>query len=362
MKSWDAIIIGGGIVGLSLAIELRKHRLSVLIVERAELGCEASYAAAGMLAATDGEIPAALRAMAIQSAEMYPEFVHELQDESGVQIDFREHGTIVVSRNGEFGTQAEPLSFDRVQSLEPALNLVRSGQPRCAGSDPLQAAFVPERSVDPRTLMHALVKAARHRGVDVASGSRVKGLRTEAGSAVGVQTDKAVYSAAVVINSAGAWAGEIAPHKFPVRPVKGQLLALVGGPKLTHVIRGSDVYVVPRSDGRVVLGSTLEEAGFNKQTDVDTIERLLHAAVALVPALGQAKRHEAWAGLRPCTPDNLPLLGPTLIPGYFVASGHYRDGILLAPATSRALGAAILQRETGAISNFLPDRFYVTDV
>lgn len=357
MKSADAIIIGGGIIGLSLAIELRKHGLKVLIVERGELGREASYAAAGMLAATGAEIPAALRAMAIQSADMYPEFVHELQDESEVRIDFREHGTIVVSRSSEFGTQAEPLSFDRIQLLEPALNAELLNPATCSGSDLLHAAFVAECSVDPRTLMHALIKASKHRGVDIVSGSPVHALRIGAGSVTGVQTDKAAYSADVVINSAGAWAGEISPSKCPVRPVKGQLLAVVGGPKLNHAIRGRDVYIVPRSDGRTVIGSTLEDAGFNKQTDVDTIERLLHAAIALVPALGKAKLHEAWAGLRPCTPDHLPLLGPTSIPGYFIASGHYRDGILLAPATAHALSAAILQKETGAISSFLPERF-----
>lgn len=356
MKSADAIIIGGGIIGLSLAIELRKQGLSVLVVERAEPGREASYAAAGMLAATGAEIPALLRPMAIQSADMYPEFVHELIDESGVQIDFRECGTIVLSRNGGFGTQAESLSLDRVQSLEPALNAELLTSER-SGSEPLEAAFVAEHSVDPRTLMRALIKAAKHRGVDIASGSEVRELCTEAGRATGVQTDKTAYSAAIVVNCAGAWAGEVAHCRFPVRPVKGQMLAVIGGPKLTHVIRGIDVYLVPRSDGRTIVGSTLEEAGFNKETDVETIERLFHEAIRLMPALAQARQHEAWAGLRPGTPDNLPLLGPTSIPGYFVATGHYRDGILLAPATARALTAAIMHNDTAIITGFLPDRF-----
>lgn len=359
MKSWDAIIIGGGIIGLSLAIALRKQGLNVLVVERGELGREASYAAAGMLAATGPEIPQALAPLAAESAELYPEFVHELEDESGVKIDFREHGTIRLLSNGRSSLDAKCLSVNELRSLEPELDLIiTTGLRSSLESSAAHAQFVSERSVDPRSLMIALIKAAKHRGVDVSSGTEATGLRVEHGQATGVQTDRTSYSSGIVVNCAGAWAGQIGPGHFPIRPVKGQMLSVVGAPKLTHVIRADEVYLVPRSDGRIVIGSTLEEAGFNKQTDVNAIERLFQAATSLVPKLAKSRQHEAWAGLRPGTPDDLPVLGETATPGYFMATGHYRDGILLAPATAQALVRAIVGKKSGNLTTFSPARFW----
>jgi glycine oxidase len=347
VKSWDVVIIGAGIIGLSLAISLRKQGLRVLVVERGEPGREASSAAAGMLVGSGAEIPSRLAALAAESARMYPEFAHELEDESGLKVDLREQGTILLSASKTaFPESAEPISLERVQLLEPELRFTSF------------AAFVPERSVDPRAVVSAALKAARHRGIDISSGSEVKGLFTHGDRVSGVQTEKTSYSAGIVVNCAGAWAGCIAPQKFPVHPVKGQMVAVVGGPKLQHVIRGDDVYLVPRSDGRIVIGSTLEDTGYNKQTDVNTIQQLLHAARELVPALANARVHEDWAGLRPGTSDNLPILGEASIPGYFVASGHYRDGILLAPITSQVMTELILGKPTSHdLSAFLPIRF-----
>jgi glycine/D-amino acid oxidase-like deaminating enzyme len=205
-----------------------------------------------------------------------------------------------------------------------------------------QAAFLTECSVDPRALVSAALKAAKHRGVDISSGTEVRKISVEADRVAGLETDKTSYAAPKVVNCAGAWAGCIGPERFPVRPVKGQMLAVVGGPGLKHVIRSEKVYLVPRSDGRIVIGSTLEDAGYDKQTDVDTIHRLFQAAVELVPGLAGSKQHEAWAGLRPGTPDELPILGETSLEGYFVATGHYRDGILLAPVTAQLMADLIL--------------------
>ena len=363
MKTWDAIIIGGGIIGLSLAISLRKQGLQVLLVERGEPGREASYAAAGMLAGSGAEIPPALKVLAGESARLYPEFVHELEDESAVRVDLREQGTILISPDGRFPESAEPISGDKLRSLDSAVVapepvLGRRGRPLLHDPQGSVAAYLNERSVDPRALVGAAFKAARHRGVDISSGTEVIGLLLDGDRVTGVQTEKTSYSAAVVVNCAGAWAGCVGPHRFPVRPVKGQMLAVVGGPRLNHVVRSDKVYLVPRGDKRIVIGSTLEEAGYNKQTDVDTIQRLLHAAVELVPGLASARVHEDWAGLRPGTPDELPILGETSTRGYFLATGHYRDGILLAPVTAQVMAALILERSSALdLQSFSPPRF-----
>jgi glycine oxidase len=352
VKSWDAIIVGGGIIGLSLGISLRKEGLKVLIVERGEPGREASHAAAGMLADSGLEIPAPLRTLAEASARMYPEFVHELEDEADIKVDLREQGTILISQHAQFPVHAEPLTREQLLALEPALGYL-TGKPACPSY-----AFLNERSVDPRALVSAALKSARHRNVDISSGTEVTEVWIENGQVMGVQTAKTSYVAPTVVNCAGAWTGRIAPLSFPVRPVKGQMVAMVNGPAINHVVRSEKVYLVPRSDGRVVIGSTLEDAGYNKQTDVDTIKLLCDAAVQLLPALSAAKRHEDWAGLRPAAPDELPILGETEVGGYFVASGHYRDGILLAPVTAQVMSAVILNRSVSQdLSSFSPARF-----
>jgi len=332
VKSWDIIIVGGGIIGLSLAIELRKTGRSVLLVERGEPGKEASYAAGGMLANCGDEFSEALKPLADASAMMYPEFIHELRDESGLRIDFREDGTILFPASDRIrqrpDSHAEKLLPSRLRELEPAL--AHFGSP---------AFYLRERCVDPRDLVAACVKAARHRGIDFSSGDEVKGITTSGGRASGVTTNRTVFASDCVVNCAGAWAGLLAPLSFPTRPVKGQMLAMAMTHKdtLRHVVRAPEVYLIPRSDGRVVIGATVEEAGFNKQTVPATILRLHEAALKLAPELRNGKILEAWAGLRPGTPDDLPILGRTFLPGCFIASGHYRDGILLAPITAKLM-------------------------
>ena len=352
VKSWDVIIVGGGIIGLSLAIELRKTGRTVLLVERGEPGKEASYAAGGMLANCGDEFSEALGPLADASATMYPEFVHELRDESGLRIDFREDGTILFPSDRirqQPDSRAEKLSLSSLKGLEPAL--AHLDRP---------AFYLRERCVDPRDLVAACVKTARHRGIDFSSGDEVKGITTSGERTSGVTTHRTTFASECVVNCAGAWAGLLAPLSFPTRPVKGQMLAMVMAHKdmLRHVIRSPEVYLIPRSDGRVVIGATVEEAGFNKQTVPATILRLHEAALKLVPELRNGKILEAWAGLRPGTPDDLPILGQTDIPGYFIASGHYRDGILLAPITAKLMVQVIEGAKTDIdLHDFSAQRF-----
>jgi glycine oxidase len=350
VKTWDTIVVGAGIIGLSLAIELRKTGMSVLVVEKGEPGREASWAAGGMLADFGLEIPAPLQPLATASARMYPEFVHELEDESGLKIDLRSEGTLLFLDSSQDRILHPSHSLPApLEKLEPVL--------QTAARVPL---YLRERCVDPRHLTTAAIAAAHHRGIDFSSGDQVLAIEVSNGKAAGVRTNKTQFAAAIVVNCAGAWAGQIGPYAFPTRPVKGQMLC-VAMPKrnfVRHVVRTPDVYLIPRSDGRLLIGATMEEAGFDKQTVPETLQKLRRAALDLVPKLADARILEAWAGLRPGTPDKLPILGETPTPGYFVASGHFRDGILLAPITARVMSHVIAgQNPEFDLRTFRAERF-----
>lgn len=349
VKTWDTIIIGAGIIGLSLSIELRKQGLRVLLVEKGAPGREASWAAGGMLVGSGLETPAPLQPLATASAGIYPEFVHELEDESGLKIDLRSEGTLLW----------EPAADARLHASHPLPAPLAELEPNLAvtGFAPL---FVKEQSVDPRDVVAAAVVAARHRGVDFSSGDHVLEVAVDGGKASGVRTNKTSFTGGTVVNCAGAWAGQVGPLAIPTRPVKGQMLCVILPEKnlVRRVIRTPEVYLIPRSNGRLLIGATVEEAGFDKRTVPEMIQKLRQAALALVPRLAEARILEAWAGLRPGTPDGLPILGATATPGYFVATGHFRDGILLAPITAKVMAALITGgRSTVDLSVFSPARF-----
>jgi glycine oxidase len=342
VKTWDVLIVGGGIIGLSLSIALRKRGATVLIVERGEPGREASHAAGGMLVDCPLETHSALLPLATASARMYPEFAYELEVESGMKVDLRDQGAIVFPRE------------EHEQDWEKALSECAVPGPELARLEPALAVpthpafFLQERSVDPRALTAAALKAAKNRGVDFSSGDAVSSVDLADGRVMGVTTVKTTFHAGKVVNCAGAWSGQItfgqvAPQGFPTRPVKGQMLCLAAPSRelLKHVIRSTEVYLIPRSDGRILAGASVEEAGFDKRTDPVTMQRFHRAAIALIPELRNAKILEDWAGLRPGTPDALPILGATATPGYFVATGHFRDGILLAPITAQVMADVI---------------------
>ena len=293
--------------------------------------------------------------LATASARMYPEFVKELQAEAFQSPDLREQGTIAFLADDEASKcrDARLLSETELRELEPLIA-------------PLGPAFLlPERSIDPRKLGRALDKAGRTIGVDLVTGSPVTEVATLAGRAVGVRTAKSFYAAGAVVNCAGAWASQIKPLGVPTRPVKGQMVCLIpqagekhAAPLVQHVIRAPEVYIVPRSDGRILLGATVEEAGYEKRVDPDTVKRFTDAAIAIVPEIAKMRFHDAWAGLRPASPDGLPILGATSLKGYFAATGHFRDGILLAPITALLMLQLLKGRPTDFdLTPFSPLRF-----
>jgi glycine oxidase len=326
-RSYDVIIAGAGLIGIALALELRKQGERVIVFDKGEPGREASYASGGMLASSELSEPKQLAMLAAASARQYPEFISEIEAEAGMKVDFSRAGAI------DFTTQrqdCQPLTESELRELEPEVEY--AGEP---------GYFVEENFVDPRSLLVAALAAARRRGIEFASGSPVTSVVSERGRIVGVRTEQTAYAAPVVVNCCGAWAGELGMRNSPVSPVKGQMLALLPGkkPLIKHVIRSrvSDVYLIPRASGLIAVGSTVENAGFDKAVVPDTILKLHQMAANFAPVLGEALIQESWAGLRPGTPDGLPIMGEGESRGYFINTGHFRNGILLAPISARVL-------------------------
>lgn len=359
-KSYDAIVIGGGIIGLALAWKLSRRLAQVLLIERGEPGREASHAGGGMIADLDPVLPAELGELAHRSAKLYPQFVAELESESGCAIDLRDDGVIAFEEHPipeSDGIRA--ISSAEALAMEPRLKI-----------PPDPAYTMCERAVDPRDVVAALLKALQGK-VEIVSGQSVKRVLTEHGRACGVETSAGSYGAPVVVNCAGAWAAQVEGAKLPTAPVKGHMVALAFPEELAmvpsereekrvlrHVLRSRWCYIIPRSNGRYVVGSTVEPAGFDKTLNAYRVKRLQQAAARLIPQFAEAKIAEAWTGLRPGTPDNLPLLGATEIPGYFAAAGHYRDGILLTPITAELISQLVLDgRADPALERFRPQRF-----
>ena len=346
MGSPDVIIAGAGIIGISLALELRTRGADVLVLDRAQPGSEASSAAAGMLAASDPETPVALRRLALESARLFPEFVSSIESASGISTDFRRPGTIAVGEHLGEVENHRTLSAEELKHMEPAL-AVREGK----------AFFVSEDSIDPALLMKAALQAAAQAGIEIRGGVNVLKLQSSSGN-VEVLTRSERFAAKAAVNCCGAWAGA------PVKPRKGQMLYLAPERSrlLQHVVRTPEVYVVPRSSGQILVGATVEDTGFDKTVDSSTIRGLHGAAARYIPNLAAAPISDSWAGLRPGTPDDLPILGELEDERVFVASGHFRNGILLAPITARIMADLLLLGKSGNdISAFSPRRFTLTN-
>jgi len=362
VSAYDVIIVGGGLIGSSMAFELASDKLRVALLDRQEPGREATWAAAGMLSpGPDSPESSALVPLGKESLRLYPEFIAAIEKISGRSTDFTRNGTFEVFRGrlaeikrnkmvAEFhhlGLAAAPISPNEARKHEPSLG-------------PLAGAVAwlsEEETVDPRLLVEAVLAAAKQNGVEIRGHCAVDALLYEGKVCTGVITAGQKIRAKQVIIAAGSFCGTIAggaiaaaaheadPHQHPqisqyapVHPVRGQMLALRSKTvQLKKVLRSDYGYLVPRRDGRIIAGSTLEDAGFVKQVTPQGVRQILDAALELAPDLADAKIVEEWSGLRPGTPDLLPIIGPTDIAGLWVATGHYRNGILLAPATAKIM-------------------------
>ena len=344
----DICIAGAGIIGLSLALELHHRGLHVTVLDQSAPLTEASTAAAGMLAAGDPHNPPQLRSLATLSLSLYPAFLDRLRALSGIRIPFQTHTTLQALPPGIPSTGRELTPADLAHLL-PALT---PGNHRFILLD--------ENSLDPRQLATALLAAVRATSIDLRPNTPV--LSTSSlNNAIEIYTPTGVLHASRFVDCTGAWASITSrlPNlqiTLQVTPKKGQMLAVSVPPSLplSVVVRTSGIYIVPRTSGpnagRAIIGATVEDAGFDRTLHPFDINRLRNLAAALLPPLADASQLEAWAGLRPATPDGLPLLGALPAhPNHFIATGHYRDGILLAPATAHVM-AQLLSGESPSIS------------
>jgi glycine oxidase len=348
----DVIIVGGGVIGCATALRLAGEGLQVAVIERGRVGCEASRAAAGMLSPqAEASEPGPFLDLCLRSRAIYRDFAERLKDATGIDIEYRDEGTLCVAMAGEDSNQIarwaswqkaaalplEELSAADLSTLEPYLS-----------ESAARAVFVPgDHQVENRRLMDALDAAIRHAGVEVIEGAEVARLIIERNRAVGVVcNDQAIYAGAIVV-AAGSWSSHLLQPvglRVNVTPARGQMIALRGAAaRLRHVVHSSRAYIVPRNDGRVVVGATVEYVGFNKAVTAAAVHTLLDAAIEIVPRLADCELIEAWAGFRPDTDDHLPVIGPCEIANLFLATGHFRNGILLAPITAELLTRCVTQ-------------------
>ena len=349
------VIIGAGVVGLGIGWRLAA-RASVTIFDRGKAGGGASDAAAGMLAACCEAEPGeeALVALGRESQARWPAFAAELFQASGVDVELRQEGTLVLALTADDQAEiAHRLEFQRQLDLPLEWLLAaqtRAREPRLAGKI-AGALFSPQdHQVDNRKLTKALRIAAEGAGVKIVEHRPVKEIVVQGGRAKGVKLDDGTIAAAdTVVLAAGAWSraiGGLPPDRRPpVRPVKGQMLALhmdQSAPLLSHVLWAPGAYLVPRRDGRLIIGATVEEKGFDESVTAGGLLTLLEAAWRAVPAVEELPVEEIWVGHRPGSRDDAPILGPGPLEGLFYATGHHRNGILLAPVTADAMARLIL--------------------
>lgn len=369
MPSYDVAIAGAGLIGSSIALELAQAGLRVAVFDRQEPGKEASWASAGILSPAP-ESPAMIPVVPLGQASMrlYPAFIENVEEISGIATGYRPKGTLngilpthareelstIVALHRGLGLTAEPLSAAEARELEPAL------------SEEIAAGVLrpEEASVDNRALTLAVQEAARRRGAQIFARKGAEAILREGSRCTGLKAGGENITASQTVIAAGSYSASIAgvADYAPVRPAKGQMISLrCDGVKIERVLWSEHIYLVPRNDGRILAGATVEYVGFDKTVTAGGVRKLLNAAMELVPGLEAARIEETWAGLRPDTPDHLPILGPADLEGLLFATGHFRSGVLLTPVTAKLIHEWVTNKNVSAdLGRFSPLRFQKT--
>lgn len=367
-KTADIIVVGAGIVGCSVAYHLARRGVKgVLVLERGRIGGEASGAAAGMLAPQcEAAGPGPFLDLCLAARRYYERLAPELKDLTRIDIEYLDWGILyLLDEEGdeaaegryrwqkELGLKVERLTSEEVWKLEPGLTKAIGG-----------ALFFPgDHHVNNTELVRALAQAARSLGVRIVEGCPVTGFVYEGDRVAGIRTPDEIYTASHIVLCTGAWSGQLGAllgRRIPVEPARGQILyAELPEPPLRHPVWGKGGYLVPRLNGGLIVGSTVEYVGFEKQVTLDGIRRLSDLVLALLPGVGGQPFMRAWAGLRPHAKDGLPLIGPlTDLEGLSIATGHFRNGILLGPFTGRLVSESMLGESLSfPIEAFSPKRF-----
>jgi glycine oxidase len=365
------VVIGAGVMGLSIAWRLAQAGCAVTVYDRGEAGHGASWAAAGMLAAAVETEPGEeiLLGLTLESQRQWPDFARELETATGMSVGYRDEGTVVVALNRD---DAEQLRFTYDFQKRLGLDIewlsgaaARQREPHLRPGIPGAVLSPNDHQVENRALAAALAAAAKQAGAIIHEHCPVHEIETVGDQVRGVVTANGRMPADVVVLAAGAWSRDIggipAAYVPPVRPIKGQMLALrmdPAAPLLRHVIWLPRGYLVPRLDGRLVIGATVEERGFDDSVTAGGLLALIEGAWRAVPAIEELPVIETWVGFRPGSRDDAPMLGPSGIEGLVVATGHHRNGILLTPVTAQSISRYIL---TGQLAEnlrpFSPERF-----
>lgn len=365
-QAYDVIIVGAGVIGLSSAVMLRQAGVErILIIDKGAPGREASWAGGGILSPIHPhKYPKPLAALCARSATLYPDFIASLEELAGFSTEFRSTGilrlgmdssdlTEIRDFHSKHGTEFQVLDNNGARAIEPALST--------EFSTVLYEAKI-NQVRNPR-LLKALIAACARLGVDIRSDDPVERLLTTGSTISGVQTTRGAFHSKETVLAAGAWSGRLMERSLQrtlkVVPIHGEMLRIETFPPLIKTILIHDGhYLIPRADGQVIIGSTLHDWGFDKKVCLDSIQTLLAAALQIAPSLAHCEWKQAWAGLRPASPDRLPYLGrPEGLEGLTIATGHYRNGLLLGPASAEAVTSTILGKEsTLDLSPYSPDR------
>ena len=366
-RAADVLVIGGGIIGCSIAWRLAQAGMQVTVLDRSEPGAEASSAAAGMLAPL-GEMvtPREFSELCLASRGLYPKFAAEIEETSGRHVGYRSDGSLLVALDekleeelaevhrtqGAQGYTLHPLSAAEVHQRGMGLSLqLRSG------------LFIPgDHWVDNERLMSALLVACRRAGVRIEAGHAVHEFRTKGDHIESLSAENcSTFTAKTYVLSAGCWSGQVAGDlriQIPVIPCCGQMMEFEAPRELPFVVRAGIHYLVPRPERRLLVGTTAEYTGFEKAVTGKGLLSILEGALRLAPIIGDCRFLRAWAGLRPDTADHLPILGYGEIENLVFATGHFRNGILLAPLTAEIIVDLILKGATSQpIAAYRPARF-----